>query len=76
MATATGGEEDGGRSLYLLRHCLGLLRGFEEDFKEKTLARRLGSAWSTAVGTTTMSAAAVRRAPGATAAFPSLQWMK
>jgi hypothetical protein len=38
MATATGGEEDGGRSPYLLRHCLGLLRGFEEDFKEKTLA--------------------------------------
>nr|BAC22452.1 hypothetical protein [Oryza sativa Japonica Group]BAD30811.1 hypothetical protein [Oryza sativa Japonica Group] len=34
MATATGGEEDGGRSPHLLRHCLGFLKGFEEDFKE------------------------------------------
>uniref|UniRef100_A0A0E0GRJ2 Uncharacterized protein n=1 Tax=Oryza nivara TaxID=4536 RepID=A0A0E0GRJ2_ORYNI len=42
MATATGGEEDGSRSPHLLRHCLGFLRVFEEDFKEKTLARRLG----------------------------------
>nr|CAE05083.3 OSJNBa0009K15.3 [Oryza sativa Japonica Group] len=38
MAMATGGEEDGGRSPHLLRRCLGLLRGFEEDFKEKALA--------------------------------------
>uniref|UniRef100_A0A0E0AIJ7 Uncharacterized protein n=1 Tax=Oryza glumipatula TaxID=40148 RepID=A0A0E0AIJ7_9ORYZ len=44
MATATGGKEDGGRSPHLLRHFLGFLKVFEEDFKEKMLARRLGLA--------------------------------
>uniref|UniRef100_A0A0E0F547 Uncharacterized protein n=1 Tax=Oryza meridionalis TaxID=40149 RepID=A0A0E0F547_9ORYZ len=77
MATATGGGEDGGRSPHLLRHCLGFLRGFEKDFKEKMLARWLGLARGRNDDENTTAALGARSgATMARSAFPTIRYTK